>query len=289
MTAAWFKALRALVLEATGVTITADNQYLAESRLMPLLKGFNLPNLNALVEAAAAAGRTPEISTAVVDAMMTGETFFFRDTAQFKQIRERVLPALVIRNQDKQSLRIWSAACSSGQEPYSLAMILDEMAPHLRGWRVDLVASDVCQRALDQAIAGNYNQFEVQRGLPVANLLNYFEHHNGIWRINAAMRAAVDYRIGNVINAGRSDEPYDLILCRNVLMYFDTQTRRQALDNINRRLSNGGFLIIGASEANIAQGRGYHNVPGFPAILQKRSAQADSSDSAADGSTREAI
>ena len=268
MSAPWFASICALVEDATGVELDADKQFLAESRLTPLLSQFDIDNL-ANLTIMASRRKTPGLTEAVIQAMMTGETFFFRDIGLFKYMREILLPTLIEKNADRKSLRILSAACSTGQEAYSLAMMLDEVSKTLPGWDVEIVANDVSASAVQRARTGSYNQFEVQRGLPVTNLLAYFERHEDHWRINAKMRDKIEFRTSNLIDSRNREELFDLILCRNVLMYFSPENRRTALENVDQQLVKGGYLIVGSSEAGIAQCGSYSNVPENPAILRK--------------------
>ncbi|MGE3645926.1 MAG: protein-glutamate O-methyltransferase CheR [Beijerinckiaceae bacterium] len=268
MTEKWFTTLRQVVETRTGVSIDADKQYLAESRLSSLVSKFGAASIQELVDQLAANAYS-DISRSIVEAMMTGETFFFRDVSQFNRIRDVVIPELIALRQQDNRLRIWCAACSTGQEPYSIAMMLDEMASELRGWRIDIVASDVSESAVERARQGYYNQFEVQRGLPVTSLLRYFHRDGDNWRIAENLRSRIEFVSANILTFRQSGQPFDLVLCRNVLMYFETETRQEALRNIDENLALDGWIVLGTSESGILKNSSYASTREFPAICRK--------------------
>lgn len=184
-----------------------------------------------------------------IDAMTTNETLFFRDRSPFESLRERVLPDLIAARATQRRLRFWCAACSTGQEAYSLAMTLDQDARKLRGWTIEILATDISEQAIVAARAGVYSQFEVQRGLSTGQLLRYFHRDEETWRVNEHMRARVDFRTFNLLDDFSSLGVFDVILCRNVLMYFDLETKKNVLERLNESLNNGGYLLLGASES----------------------------------------
>jgi chemotaxis protein methyltransferase CheR len=280
MTDQWFQPLCDLVRQATGVLIDANKDYLAVSRLSPLLARHDIEDLEALVNIAVS-GTMPDITRNVIEAMMTGETFFFRDVKIFDHFTSRILPSVLKQKQQDRVLRIWSAACSQGQEPYSLAMILDELSVQLRGWRVDLFASDVSAMALERARQGNYNQFEVQRGLPVSHLLRYFYRETDHWKIAEHIRSRVEFVRGSLLDAPCGPEKFDVIFCRNVLMYFSPDARKQAFQAIDNQLNTNGWLILGTSEGGIIKNPAYQVTQDYPAIFQKKQlrSQGDSQSS----------
>ncbi|MCC2096261.1 MAG: protein-glutamate O-methyltransferase CheR [Hyphomicrobiales bacterium] len=264
----WFTSLCRLVESATGVVIDPDKQYLAESRLTPIRTQFGSDSLRMLVQEACARPRSA-LGLAVIEAMMTGETFFFRDISLFTEIRTTLLPQLIEQCAPKRSLRIWCAACSTGQEPYSIAMILDEFASELRGWQVQIVATDVSREAIERARSGIYNQFEVQRGLPVTHLLRHFHRDGDHWRISENMRTQVEFATGNLLNPEPADELFDMVLCRNVLIYFDQTTRKSVLRSLDLNLAQNGWLVVGSSEASSVKSSQYQNTRNFPTIFRK--------------------
>lgn len=271
MSELWFNSLRALVETRTGVAIDEGKQYLAEARLTPLLSRFDKTSLPNLI-GAATSEQQQDLTIAVIEAMMTGETFFFRDMALFQEIKNTILPDLIEKRAQTKKLRIWSAACSTGQEAYSLAMIFDELANSLCGWDVEIWATDVSNTALERARSGIYNQFEVQRGLPVTHLLAHFERYEDHWRISRKLRSLISFQPGSLMTIYLESNPFDLILCRNVLMYFRQEARTKALSNVDQHLAQDGHLIVGTSESGIAKCLNLANKPEFPAILHKQPA-----------------
>lgn len=242
-----FTKFRAFLLKRTGVALEPERDYLIETRLAPVQRALGLPNTATVLEQALS-GSNPDIARAVVEAMLTGETFFFRDRQVFQALRETILPEILATRSDLRRLRIWCAACSTGQEPYSIAMILDEEARNLRGWQIEILATDLSQTALDTARAGLYNQFEVQRGLPVTLLLRYFSRDKDRWRIAEHLRSMIDFQHLNLTTDHVPSGVFDLIFCRNVLMYFDARTKQDTLSRIGGALSRDGWLLLGATE-----------------------------------------
>lgn len=269
----WFNSLRTLIASSTGVCIASDKQYLAESRLSPLVSLFELCGLRDLVQHAEAKPAS-ELGRSAIEAMMTGETFFFRDIPLFNEIRSNLLPQLIDLRQREKALRIWCAACSTGQEAYSVAMILDELASALTGWQIDFVAIDISRQAIERATTGVYNQFEVQRGLPVTHLLRHFHRHGDHWRISEYMRSQVAFSTGNLLKPAHYDHPFDLILCRNALIYFDQDVRQTVAGVLDANLREQGFLVVGSSETNIVKAPHLCSSRHFPSVYRKIQPQA---------------
>lgn len=242
-----FARFRRALESRTGIALGADQQYLAESRLSPVMRARGFPSLLALVDVFERE-EDPSLVQEVIDAMTTNETLFFRDRNTFDNFREHVLPKVIAQRSEERSLRIWCAACSTGQEAYSVAMTLDQEARALRGWSLDIVATDLSMTAIEAAREGVYSQFEVQRGLPTGHLLRYFHREEESWRINEHMRARIDFRDFNLLGDFRPLGAFDVIFCRNVLMYFEPETRRSVLTRLNKALKPGGYLFLGASE-----------------------------------------
>jgi chemotaxis protein methyltransferase CheR len=208
----------------------------------------------------------PALENAVVAAMLTNETFFFRDRAPFEHFRDVMLPALLERRAEQRHIRIWSAACATGQEAYSLAMILDEAARKLAGWRVDILGTDLSDAVVEAARAGLYSQFEVQRGLPIAQLLRYFRRDGDRWRIVEHLRARVRFHAFNLLSDMAPLGRFDVIFCRNVLLYFDVETRRQVLRRLGAALAPDGFVVLGATESAVGAADFFAPDPRHPAI-----------------------
>jgi chemotaxis protein methyltransferase CheR len=184
----------------------------------------------------------------VVEAMTINETFFFRDTTPFDHFRDLIMPQMLRARANRRRIRIWCAAGSTGQEPYSLAMSMKEMGAALAGWRIEIIATDLSQGALEKSKAGLYSQFEVQRGLPIQMLLKYFKQAGELWQINADIRAMVQHRQLNLLHDFSELGAFDLIFCRNVLIYFDQQTKTNVLNRLARAIEADGFLMLGAAE-----------------------------------------
>jgi chemotaxis protein methyltransferase CheR len=190
-----------------------------------------------------------KLATNVVEAMTTNETFFFRDKVPFDQLRDTILPGLIQARAARKSLRIWSAASSTGQEPYSIAMCLKEKGASLAGWRIEIVATDLSQEVLEKSKAGVYSQFEVQRGLPIQLLVKYFTQSGDIWQLNADVRSMVQFRQLNLLQDFSHLGTFDVIFCRNVLIYFDQDTKAVIFDRLAKSLEADSTLLLGAAES----------------------------------------
>jgi len=225
--------------------------------------------------------------------MTTNETFFFRDKIPFDHFRESIMPEILRARANRKSVRIWCAAGSTGQEPYSLAMSLKEMGAALGGWRIEIVATDLSQAVLEKSKAGLYSQFEVQRGLPIQLLVKYFKQVGELWQINPDIRAMVQHRQLNLLHDFSQFGVFDLILCRNVLIYFDQQTKTNVFNRLAKAVEPDGFLVLGAAETVVglttvfkplAERRGVYQpnevrnapvrTPAFAAIVPKVAAMA---------------
>jgi chemotaxis protein methyltransferase CheR len=238
--------LRIFLKERSGLDLSSDKQYLVESRLIPLARRGGLPGIAELV--AKLRGGSDPLASEVVEAMTTNETFFFRDKIPFDHLRETIFPALSQARANRRALRIWCAASSTGQEPYSIAMCVKEFAA-LTGWRVEIVATDLSQAVLEKAKAGLFSQFEVQRGLPIQMLVKYFTQAGEMWQLNADIRAMVQHRPLNLLQDFSHLGLFDVIFCRNVLIYFDQQTKAGVFDRLAKRLEPDGILVLGAAES----------------------------------------
>jgi chemotaxis protein methyltransferase CheR len=241
-----YEFLRKLLKERSGLDLSSDKQYLVESRLIPLARRVGLPGITELVQKIKA-GAEP-LTSEVVEAMTTNETFFFRDKIPFDHLRQAILPVLVQARASRRALRIWCAASSTGQEPYSIAMCVKEFAS-LSGWRVEIVATDLSQAVLEKSKAGIFSQFEVQRGLPIQMLVKYFTQAGELWQLNADIRAMVQHRQLNLLQDFSHLGTFDVIFCRNVLIYFDQDTKVSIFNRLARMLEADGVLALGAAES----------------------------------------
>jgi len=252
--------LRKLVKDRSGLVLTADKQYLVESRLLPVARKGGLSGLSDLVQRLKGPN-AQALAVEVVEAMTTNESFFFRDKLPFEHFREIMLPALLAARASQRRIRIWSAAASTGQEPYSLAMCLKEIAPQIAGWRIDIVATDLSTEVLEKAKAGIYSQFEVQRGLPIQMLIKYFTQVGETWQIAPEIRAMVQFRPFNLMNDFASLGMFDVVFCRNVLIYFDQQTKVGVLERAARVVERDGYLVLGAAETVVGLTDSFKPVP----------------------------
>jgi chemotaxis protein methyltransferase CheR len=247
VTPADYEYLRKLLKERSGLDLSADKQYLVESRLIPLARRISLPGIPELVQKMKAG--SDAIIADVVEAMTTNETFFFRDKVPFDHLRETMLPAVLQARASRRSLRIWCAAASTGQEPYSIAMCLKELGASLAGWRVEIVGTDLSQEVLEKSKAGLYSQFEVQRGLPIQLLVKHFTQVGDMWQLNPDIRAMVQYRQLNLLHDFSSLGMFDIIFCRNVLIYFDQDTKAGIFERLAKVVEGDGFMVLGAAES----------------------------------------
>jgi chemotaxis protein methyltransferase CheR len=250
MTEAEFEFLRTFLKARSGLALAAEKRYLIESRLGPVCRRFDIASLSDLVNRLKG-GRDAEMERLVVEAMTTNETFFFRDRVPFDLFQNVLLPRYLSARAAAKRLRIWCAAASTGQEPYSLAIILSEAAAKLAGWKVEIVATDIAVEVLEKAKAGVYSQFEVQRGLPIQMVLKYFTQVGEQWQIAPAIRSMVDYKPLNLIKDFSHLGTFDIIFCRNVLIYFDGPTKGDVFKRLSDTLASDGSLILGAAETVI--------------------------------------
>jgi chemotaxis protein methyltransferase CheR len=242
-----FDYLRRLLKERSGLVLSHDKQYLVESRLMPVARRMGVDSLSTLVHNLKRQDAEPLIVD-VVEAMMTNETFFFRDRIPFDHLRDTIVPTLMQARAVQKRMRIWCAAASSGQEPYSLAMVLKDMSASLAGWRIDILATDLSAEVLEKAKAGLYSQFEVQRGLPIQLLIKYFTQVGDCWQLSPEIRSMVQFRPFNLLNDFGPLGIFDVVFCRNVLIYFDQDMKAVVLERLARQIERDGYLALGAAE-----------------------------------------
>jgi chemotaxis protein methyltransferase CheR len=240
------ETVRALVHARSGVVLDPEKTYQIETRLAPVARRGGFASLPDLVQAIRAK-RDETLLWAAAEALTSGETCFFRDRAPFRQFREEILPELAARRGDK-PIRLWSAACATGQEPYSLAMIVDDERAKLPGSRIEIFGSDISERSLEKAQAGAYSQFEVQRGLPIRLLVRHFEKADEMWVLSPRIRQMVRWRRINLLADLRALGQFDVIFCRNVVSSFDEANRARVLGQLARALPEDGYLVLGFDE-----------------------------------------
>lgn len=248
------------VKQRSGLSLTPDKAYLLETRLAPIARREGHAGVPELA-AAARTARDDRLLWLITDALTTNETFFFRDKTPFDLLRENVLPAILKKKGAMARIRIWCAAASTGQEPYSIAMLLDELRTIGRGCEAEIVATDISDRVLEKARAGVYSQFEVQRGLPIQNLAKYFEKSGEMWRINDKIRSMVRFQRHNLLEDCRHLGRFDVVFCRNVLIYFDIDQKKAAMERIATNMTEDGFLLLGAAETVMGVTEAFQSAP----------------------------
>jgi chemotaxis protein methyltransferase CheR len=247
MTPLEYDYLRAFLKQRSGLVLSNEKQYLIESRLQPVARRAGLASISALVAKMKEPSAT-QLCEAVVEAMTTNESFFFRDKLPFEHFNDTMLPNLLAARARERRLRIWCAAASTGQEPYSIAMCLKQAEARIAGWRIEIIGTDLSNEVLEKAKSGIYSQFEVQRGLPINQLLKYFTQNGDTWQISGELRSMVQYRKLNLLENFSHLGQFDIVFCRNVLIYFDNATKIDILGRISKMLPADGYLVLGAAE-----------------------------------------
>ncbi len=242
-----FEMIAQLLKERSGLALNKDKAYLLESRLNPVARKWSFAGFDELAQAIRN-NMDEALLVDVTEAMTTNESFFFRDQKPFEQFRDMILPYLLENRASTRSFRIWSAACSSGQEPYTLAMLLKEMEQKFTGWNFEILATDLSNEILDKAREGLYSQFEVQRGLPIQLLVKYFKQVGDRWEIDESIRKMVKFRQFNLLDTPAPLGKFDVVFCRNVLIYFETPNKTKILDAIANLMPPDGFLYLGGAE-----------------------------------------
>lgn len=269
MTPQDFAYLASFIRERSGIVLPPDKAYLVESRLQPLATEYKFGSFGELVSALKLS-RHERLARAVVELMTTNETQFFRDKRPFELLRDHVLPQLMETRSKGRPLRIWSAACSAGQEPYSIAMTIKESAARLAAWPVEIVGTDISSTILAKARSGVYSQFEVQRGLPIHLLVRYFTQTEAQWIIRSDIRDMVHFREHNILEDASRLGSFDIVFCRNVLIYFDTPTKKEVLQRIGRAMATDGVLFLGGTETVIGITSSFEPVPDHRGLYRAR-------------------
>ena len=272
MTPTDYEYLRKLLKDRSGLDLSADKQYLIESRLLPLSRKEGLAGISELVQKMK--GGSTSLTTQVVEAMTTNETFFFRDKVPFDHFRDSIMPEILKARASRKSLRIWCAAGSTGQEPYSLAMCLREMSAAISGSRIEILATDLSQEVIEKSKAGIYSQFEVQRGLPIQMLVKYFKQNGELWQVNPDIRAMIQHRQLNLLHDFAQLGTFDVIFCRNVLIYFDQDTKINIFNRLARIIEPDGFLVLGAAETVVGLTDAFKPFPDKRGLYRPNAARA---------------
>lgn len=243
-----FRFLTEYIRRQSGIVLDDDKQYLVEARLAPLLQAGHIDSFDLLC-AKLRSANGGALHQQVVEAMTTHETLFFRDSAPFDALKTQILPPLIEQRKTLKKLTFWSAAASSGQEAYSLAMLLLEMG--LGDWNIKILGTDLSEKILDKAREGRYLQIEVNRGLPANYLVKYFERRGFDWQLRDHVRNMVHFEKFDLRESMRTKGPFDVIFCRNVLIYFDTETKKKILGELRGTLFSGGYLCLGGTESTL--------------------------------------
>ncbi len=255
-----FALLRRIIKEQSGLNLGADKQDMLEARLRPLLKQYGCPSI-AHFTLAALKPDAHRLRARLAQSASIQESYFFRDKVPFHYFVDVMLPRLMARRQSSRRVRIWCAAASTGQEPYSLAIELAEREAELQGWTIEIIATDFVEEALEKARRGIYSQFEVQRGLPVSLLVKHFKKVEKGWEIGADIRARVAFQTHNLLHDCRELGRFDVIFCRNVLLYLDEEAKRAVLARLAAQLAPDGYLVLGAAETTTAASADFAPVP----------------------------
>lgn len=272
-----FEFLRGFLKQKSGLIVTPDKAYLLESRLLPVAKRWNFVDISTMVVAMRGMA-DQKLLKDVIEAMTTNETSFFRDMKPFERFEKTILPYLLETRKATKKIRIWCAAASSGQEPYTLVMLLKEKGLYAQGWRVEIIGTDIDTEILNKAKNGLYTQFEVQRGLPITYLVKYFQQVEDKWQLKDEIRNLVTYQPLNLLESFGALGQFDMVFCRNVLIYFDNATKKDILDRMTRQMAKDAYLVLGGAETvmgitdswvALPEERGLYILPGSPHAVAK--------------------
>jgi chemotaxis protein methyltransferase CheR len=262
-----FAYLANVLRRRSGLVLTEKKSHMVESRLTPVTRRFGFRDIGSLLKELHYGHEA--LVQAVIEAMTTNDSAFFRDRRTYDEFRDIVLPTLVRDRADTKQLRIWCAACAAGQEPYSVAMILDDANLVLNGWNINLIATDINSQMIARAQEGIYSQFEVQRGLPIRRLVTNFMQEGSDWRIADHLRRMVTFRTFNLLDSLGWLPDCDVVFCRNVLMYFDHKTRLSVLDRVGDIMAPDGALLVGPAESMDGYTIGYAPADSAPGLYYK--------------------
>ena len=255
-----FDFISKIVREQCAIVLEKGKEYLVDSRLMPLVHQEKLESIENLVRKIKSEPRG-SLKDAVIEAMTTNETSFFRDIHPFETLKKEILPELIEKRKTKKELNIWCGASSSGQEPYSLVMLLKNDFPQLNSWKLSFSASDISNQMLNRCKSGIYSQLEINRGLPAPLMVKYFERIGTEWQVKEDLRKMIQFRIINLSEAWPMIPPVDLLMMRNVLIYFDVEMKKNILGRIRRLLRPDGYLFLGAAETTLNLDENFERMP----------------------------
>ena len=262
MTVDQFDYVCRFVRDRSSIVLEAGKEYLVEARLAPVARQLCLGSVGEVI-AKLRASADDGLQTRVMEAMVTTETLFFRDREPFESLRTAVLPDLMKRRAGERVLNVWSAACSTGQEPYSFVLLLRQHFPELSGWKVNVLATDLSGEVLAKARDGRYNQIEINRGLPAPLMVKYFKQCGTAWQLSDDVRKAVEFRELNLTRPWPALPKMDLVFLRNVMIYFDVDTKKAILGRVARLLRPDGYLLLGGAETTLHLDAAFHRVDGI--------------------------
>lgn len=274
----YFEILSAILEERTGQTLLPNRHFRIQSSLQPIMRQHSIPDVGALVSVIQTAGNR-DLETSCLEAILNNETCFFRDQANFALLTGPVLDSIKEACEKERKIRIWSSACSYGQEALSLAIAIAENHQKWVGWDIEIVGTDVSHQALNRAKKGLYSQFEVQRGLPIGLLLKYFKQVDEDWQIENRILDKVKYRHFNMVNDSRLLGKFDLILCRNMLMYLGDKNKKLALANLEQAMNPDSYMMLGASETVMGFSDNLQSCPDFRGFYCKKEKLVETSSS----------
>lgn len=254
-----------LLAEHTGQQLTECRRWRVATALSRVFRERGISNVDQLA-CLLASGGDDSLASDVVEALLNNETYFFRDRPTFEQLPQDIFPLLAERRAERRRLQIWCAGCSTGQEVHSLAIQFAEQGKRWEGWSIDILGTDISAAAIQTARSGHYSQFEVQRGLSIEQMLTHFDETASGWQMRADTRAIVRFQRHNVLEPPPSRQAFDLVLCRNVLLYFDPETRRKAFARLRQAVADDGFLMLGAGETVVGQTSSFASAPGLASI-----------------------
>lgn len=257
-----FKYVCDFLYTKSGLVLGEEKAYLLENRLMPIVRRYELDSVETLISKLRS-GTNPALGDEIIEVMTTNESLFFRDTKPFEQMRSASLPYFQKARAGKRKLRIWSAAASTGQEPYSIAMVFGEEKEKFAGWNIEIFGTDLSREALARAKEGIYTQFEVQRGMSIQMLLKYFGKVDAKWQVNKDIRDMVTFAEFNLLEDPKKFGTFDIIFCRNVLIYFDKDTKTKVLNRLAKVLAPDGVLFLGAAETILGLDTELQPIPGL--------------------------
>ncbi|MBZ5501167.1 MAG: protein-glutamate O-methyltransferase CheR [Acidobacteriia bacterium] len=263
-----FDYIRMLLKEHSGVALEDGKEYLLEVRLSPLYDEMKVDSIAEMVQLLRR-DNSAALRERVLNCLLTNETYFFRDIHPFEMLRTEVLPELFAARAAKRHLRIWSGACSTGQEPYSVAMIVNDLLERFPGFTVEILATDIAEENLERAMSGQYSHAEVNRGLPAQMLIRHFTKKEAVWQVNESIRRMVTFRKLNLFGSWAGIDRADLILLRNVLIYFEQDAKKEIIGRIRRNVADGGAVILGASETVLGLSEEFHIVHAGKASLYR--------------------